>query len=393
MRPEAVEAMQPFLGGEVFGNPSGSHSWGRAARRALDDARDTLAEVLGAEPGEIVFTSGGTEADNLAVLGVLERRPGVAACTAVEHHAVLEPVERTGGRVVRVDGRGVVDRAALAEALDDDVAIVSVMLANNEIGTIQPLDEVAAVVRERAPRAVLHTDAVQALAWLDVGALAGSAGLISIGGHKIGGPKGIGALVVRAGTTLAARQIGGGQERDRRSGTQNVAGAVGLAVAARLMADEREARCSRIGALRDRLVDGLLTAVPDAVEVGVTDRTAALARRTETNRAGGVGLAPARAALDRTHKVAGSAHLCFPGVESEALLFLLDDAGIAASAGSSCASGAMEPSHVLAACGVDRSLASGALRLSLGWCSTDDDVDLALDLVPAAVRQLRGETS
>jgi len=393
MRPEAVEAMQPFLGGEVFGNPSGSHSWGRAARRALDDARDTLAEVLGAEPGEIVFTSGGTEADNLAVLGVLERRPGVAACTAVEHHAVLEPVERTGGRVIAVDGRGVVDLTALAEALDDDVAIVSVMLANNEIGTIQPLDAVAEAVRDRAPRAVLHTDAVQALAWLDVGALATTADLISVGGHKIGGPKGIGALVVRTGSTLAARQIGGGQERDRRSGTQNVAGAVGLAVAARLMAVEQEARVARVGALRDRLVDGLLAAVPDAVEIGVTERTAPVARRTDGDRAGGVGLAPAPAALDRSHKVAGSAHLCFPGVESEALLFLLDDAGIAASAGSSCASGAMDPSHVLAACGVERSLASGALRLSLGWCSTADDVDLALDLVPAAVRQLRGETA
>jgi len=389
MRPEAVEAMQPFLGGEVFGNPSASHRWGRAARRALDDARDTLAEVLGAEPGEIVLTSGGTEADNLAVLGVLERRPGSAVCSAIEHHAVLEPVEQVGGRVVAVDGRGVIDLDVLAATLDEDVSVVSVMLANNEIGTIQPLAAVAEVVRERAPRAALHTDAVQALAWLDVGALAQDAHLISIGGHKIGGPKGIGALVVRAGTPLAARQVGGGQERDRRSGTQNVAGAVGLAVAARLMADEREARVARVGAQRDRLVDGLVAAVPDAVEVGVTDRTPSVARRAGGGRSGGVGLAPVPVAVDRSHKVAGSAHLCFPGVESEALLFLLDDAGIAASAGSSCASGAMDPSHVLAACGVDRSLASGALRLSLGWCSTDADVDRALDVIPAAVAQLR----
>src|SRR6478609_7406103 len=172
MRPEAVEAMQPFLGGEVFGNPSGSHSWGRAARRALDDARDTMAEVLGAEPGEIVFTSGGTEADNQAIVGVLARTGGVAVCSAIEHHAVLEPVERSGGRVVAVGRDGRIDLGGLADALDEDVAVVSIMLVNNEVGVIQPFDQIATLVRQRAPRAVLHTDAVQAFTWLDVASVA-----------------------------------------------------------------------------------------------------------------------------------------------------------------------------------------------------------------------------
>lgn len=359
--------MQAHLGGG-FGNPSGSHRLARAARRALDDARDVMAEVLGCEPGEVVFTSGGTEADNQAITGMLAGRPGArAVCSAAEHNAVLTPVERAGGRVVAVDPTGRVDLDALAAALDPTVAVVSVMLANNEVGVVQSLTEVAGVVAEYAPIAVLHTDAVQAFPWLDVAAASAPAALVSVSAHKFGGPKGTGVLVVRDGTSVAPLLLGGGQERDRRSGTQNVAGIVAMAAAAQVTADERKATVERVTELRDRLADGLLAAVPNVVESGVT------------------GVAP-----DRAHKIAGSCHLCFEGVEAESLLFLLDREEVCASAASSCASGAADPSHVLAAMGVDRALAGGSLRLSLGWSTTAAEIDHALAVVPAAVARVRG---
>jgi cysteine desulfurase len=366
MRPEAVAAMAPLLG-EVFGNPSGSHRWAREARRRLDDARDVVAEVLGAEPGEVVFTSGGTEADNLAVFGVVAATGGRALCSAVEHHAVLDPVLHSGGATVPVDRAGRVDLDALAARLDAEpaVALVSVMAANNELGTVQDLAAVSAVVRSRGPQAVLHTDAVAAAAWQDLGGL--PVDLVSISGHKFGGPKGSGALVVRRGTPLDAVQRGGGQERERRSGTPGVAGAVGLAAALRASAEGRAATVARITALRDRLQQGLLAAIPGAVD---------------TVTAGGL---PA-GSVERSP---GTVHLCIPGIDSEPLLFLLDAADLAASAASSCASGALEASHVLDAIGIDPVLARAALRLSLGWCSTDADVDHALAVVPAAVAQLR----
>jgi cysteine desulfurase len=355
--PEAVEAMLPYLT-ESYGNPSGAHAMARAARDAIDDVRVVMAEALGCRPGEIVFTSGGTEADNAALFGRSDH--GTVVCSAVEHHAVLDPVHRVDGRVVHVDHDSIIDLAALAASLDDSVSLVSVMLANNEIGTIQPFAEVAEVVRERAPRAVLHTDAVQAFPWLDVAALAATADLISISAHKFGGPKGVGALVVREGVDLAPRQVGGGQERERRSGTQNVAGIVAMGAAARLTVDERKATVDRIEPMRDRLVDGLLTTIDATFESG-----------------------------DRSRKVAGNCHVCFEGIESEALLYLLEQAGIMASAASSCASGAQDPSHVLAAIGLPRALAGGSLRLSLGVTTTDEDVDRALDVLPDAVARLR----
>jgi cysteine desulfurase len=357
VRAEAVAAMLPFLT-ERFGNPSGAHAMARDARAAIDDARVTLADALGCEPGEIVFTSGGTEADNAAVFAFAPQGPVVGS--AIEHHAVLEPVQVSRGRTVAVDASGVLDLDALHGALDETVALVSVMLANNEIGTVQPLADVAKIVRERAPNAVLHTDAVQAFPWLDVATLAAPADLVSISAHKFGGPKGVGVLVVRDGVPFRPRQIGGGQERERRSGTQNVAGIVAMAEAARLTVEERKTTVDRIGPMRDRLADGLLDAVPDTIESG-----------------------------DRARKVAGNCHLCFDGIESEALLFLLERHEIMASAAASCASGAQDPSHVLAALGVPRSLAQGSLRLSLGTPSTEDDVDAALDVIPAAVARLR----
>ena len=361
-RPEVVEAMLPWLA-EHPGNPSGSHAVARAARRAIDDARDLVAALVGAQPGEVVFTSGGTEADNLAVDGVVRSTGCLPVCSAVEHPAVLAPVADVGGIVVPTDEGGRIDLGALAEVLSsvDGIGLVSVMLANNETGVVNDLESVAALLAEAAPDAVLHTDAVQAVAWMDLTEACRSAGLVSLTGHKFGGPKGAGALVVRSGVPLAPALRGGGQERERRSGTQNVPAIVGLGEAARLVVADRSATLQRVGALRDRLQAGLLAAVSGShttVPVG-TSRTPAVA------------------------------HLWFDGIESESLLFLMERDGISASAGSSCASGAQEPSHVLAAMGVGRSSALGSLRLSLGHASDDGDVDHALAVIPSAVSRLR----
>jgi cysteine desulfurase len=360
MRPEAVAAMLPFLT-ERFGNPSGGHAAARAARTAIDDARESVAADLGAQPGEVVFTGSGTEADNLALAGVLGRRGGTAVCTAVEHHAVLETCRALGGRVVPVHTAGQVDLDALADALDPTVTVVSVMLANNEVGTVQPLADVVSLVRDRVPDALVHTDAVQAVPWLDVASLAADADLVAVSAHKFGGPKGVGALVVRHGAHLDPIIHGGGQERDRRSGTHNVAGIVAMAAALRVTVATRSEVVTSVGRLRDRLADGLLAAVPGAVETG-----------------------------ERAGKVAGNCHLRFPDVESEELLMLLDEAGVYASAGSACASGAVEPSHVLVAMGMSGGEASSSVRLSLGAGSTEEDVNLALEVVPKAVADLRG---
>ena len=386
MRPEAVEAMLPFLA-DRFANPSGAHKQARDARRAIDEARDELAELLGALPGDLIYTSGGTEADNLAVFGASRAaarepgrgQPGIVVCSAFEHHAVLDPVEHLGGRVVGVDRSGQVDLDRLADLLGSEaeraaggegsgVRLVTVMAVNNEIGTIQPLDRVAKLVRRHAPDALLHTDAVQAFCWTDITQLTRNADLLSVSGHKFGGPKGIGALVARPTATIHPVQIGGSQERGRRSGTQNVAGIVAMTVAARHTGRERDVEISRIGALRDRLLDGLLASVPDIIETASVE--------TDGD-------------VDRSHRVAGIAHVCIAGVESEALLFLLEREGVFASAASSCSSGAMEPSHVLAAIGLDPAMAKGSLRLSLGWSTTEAEIDHALAVIPGAVAQLR----
>lgn len=359
MRAAAIDEMARVMR-EEHGNPSGSHRVARAANRIVDEAREAIGELLGVLPGDVIFTSGGTEADNLAIGGV----GGSVVCSAVEHPAVLAAVEHIGGRVVGVQPNGVVDGAVLADALDEHTSLVSLMLVNNETGIIQPLTELAAIIRKKAPNARLHTDAVQAAAWLDLSVEAAAADLISISGHKFGGPKGVGALGVRGNVKLDAQSRGGSQERDRRGGTHNVAGIAGLKVAAIELMAERETEAIRIGQLRDRLLDGLLAAVPGCSETG-----------------------------ERPLKTPNIAHICFDDVESEALLFLLERAEIMATAASSCASGAIEPSHVLAAMGVPRSRALGSLRLSLGRTSTDADVDAALVAVPAAIAQLRSRGS
>jgi len=369
MRAEAIAAMTPYLSG-AFGNPSGGHAVARAAKTALEEARETVARALGASPAEVVFTAGGSEADNLAVKGAARaaRAAGLGdgvVTVAFEHKAVLascDRLEREGFRVARVGaGRdGVVDLDALAEALDDQTVVVSVMLVNNEVGTIQPLEAIAELMQSRAPRAVLHTDAVQAVPWLAVDRMTQPARLVSISAHKFGGPKGTGALVVRRGVPIEPLTEGGGQEQGLRSGTSDVAGAVAMAAALEATGASRDADGVRIAALRDRLADGLLASVPGSFENG-----------------------------DRNQKVAGNAHLGFDGVEAEALLVLLDHAGVYAAAGSSCSSGATEPSHVLASMGVPRDAALASIRLSLGSASCDADVDTALAIVPEAVAKLR----
>jgi len=359
MRPDAVEAMLPFLT-ERFANPSGSHRFARDARLAVDEARDRVADVIGCRPGEVVFTGCGTESDNAAIRGAVARRGGRAVCPAVEHHAVLHTVERLGGTVVPVDAAARVRLDALADALADDVAVVSVMAVNNEVGTVTDLAEVADVVRNRAPGALLHTDAVQGPSWLDLRDVWPHVDVMALSGHKFGGPKGVGVMVVREGAAIDPLIVGGGQERERRSGTHNVAGIVALSVALGATDAERSAEVPRVAALRDRLVAGIVGDVDGARET----------------------VAPA-------DKVAGSAHVMFEGVESEALLYLLDEAGVCASAASACASGAMDPSHVLAAMGVERSWANGALRLTLGRTTTQADVDSGVEAVTAAVRTLR----
>ena len=370
LRPEVAAAMAEVLS-TPLGNPTGSHPPAQRARRLLEEAREGVAAFLGRDPGEVVFTSGGTESANLAVLGVAEttlREHGeaVVLCSAVEHPAVRESARaaaQTGVdlRELPVDERGVLDAEALARTLSSRTTLVAVMTANNETGVIEPVAEVAEAVRRRAPQAHVFTDAVQAAPFLDLAEVTAGADLVSVSAHKVGGPVGTGALGVSPAVKLLARQHGGGQERERRSGTQDVAGAVGLATALRLAAAERDTSTTRVAALRDRLRDGLL-----AVTEG--------AHRTVP---AGVPVLP------------GHLHLCVPGVEREELLVALGAEGVCASGGSSCASGALEPSHVLAAMGVAPGLAAGAVRFTLGYGTTDADVDRALAVVPAVVAALR----
>lgn len=361
MRAEAVAAMMPHLS-QHYANPSGSHRFAREARKAIDDAREVIAEVVGCRPGEVVFTGGGTEADNTAVLGTIARRGGTAVCAAAEHHAVLESVHRVQGVVVGTTRTGAIDLDALAFALDTtaDVSLVSVMTVNNEVGTVNDLAAVARVVHRHAPAALLHTDAVQAPCWIDLRTVTPHVHYLALSAHKFGGPKGVGVLVARDGATFEPAIIGGGQERERRSGTHNVGGIVAMAEALRLTDAERSTELVRIAALRDRLVDRLVAELPGVHET-----------------------------VRREHKVAGSAHLCIEGIENEALLFLLDEAEVCASAASACAAGAMEPSHVLAAMGVPLALAHGAVRLTLGAASSVADVERGADVIVHAVHQLR----
>ncbi len=357
MRPEAIEAMTEELG--RLGNPSSLHTAGRRARRVVEESREQLAEVFGARPSEIVFTSGGTEADNLAVKGLYwARRDGGrrrVLTTSVEHHAVLDSVRwlesAQGAEAVwlGVDAEGTVRpealRAAIAQA-PERVAVVSVMWANNEVGTVQPVAELAAVAHEHG--IPFHTDAVQAAAQLPVDFAASGADALTVTGHKLGGPVGVGALILARGIEPVPVLHGGGQERDIRSGTLDTPAIRAFAVAAAACAQRRAAEAARLAALRDDLVRQVLAAVPDAVLNGPPPGE---------------------------RRLPGNAHFSFPGCEGDALLMLLDANGIACSTGSACTAGVAEPSHVLLAMGADEFRARGSIRFSLGHTSTQEDVD------------------
>ena len=364
MRAEAIEAMTPYLDA-MYANPSGSHRFAREARKALDEARDLVAATLGCKPGEVVFTSGGTEGDNHAILGAVRRLGGVAVCPAAEHHAVLHCVEHVHGVVVRVNSVGTVDLDDLQRVLEEatevhPITVVSVMAVNNEVGSITPMRDVARIVRKYAPNAILHTDAVQAACWVDLREITPLVDALSLSAHKFGGPKGVGVMVIKTGKNLEPLIFGGGQERDRRSGTHNVSGIIATAKALEVTDKTRAEETERVTKLRDRLVDEIRAQVDGVLET-----------------------------VPREHRVPGVAHLCFSGLENEALLFLLDQADVYASAASACASGAMEPSHVLEAMGINRSWSNGALRLSLGHTTTDAEIDHAVSAIVSAVNQLR----
>ena len=345
LRPEAHEAMDRWLrhGG---GNPSSAHGLGRQARTALEDARDEIAALAGAAPAEVVFTSGGTEADNLAI----KAGRGLAlGCVATEHKAVLLPAAAAGAQRVGVKPDGTVDLRALKPM---NLEMLSVAVVNNEIGTVQDLGAIRTAIGRKA---ILHTDAAQAPAWIDVALGCAPADLITLSAHKFGGPAGIGALVVRRHVSLEPLVLGGGQERELRSGTQNVAGAVGMAVALRMATVQRANTVARVAKLRDILLDAL-EALPGIQET-----------------------------VPRNVRVANNAHVLLPQTDIEALLVLLDDAGIYASAGSACASGAMEPSHVLEAIGAP---GLSGLRLTLSWLTTPADVEIAVKAITQATDRL-----
>ncbi|MDA8331907.1 MAG: cysteine desulfurase family protein [Candidatus Dormibacteraeota bacterium] len=367
VRSEVRDAMRPALE-EVFGNPSSVHSAGRAGRALVDTARDQLAQVLGCRPREVVFTGGGSEADNLALRGVAmehHSQPGHIIVSAIEHEAVLETaraLEAMGFSltVVPVDRWGLVDPESISQALAPQTILVSVMLANNEVGTIEPVSELARLVHEGS-RALFHTDATQALGKLplDVGQL--GVDLLTVSAHKVYGPKGVGALYVRQGTQLNPQVTGGGQERTRRSGTENVPGIVGLGTAALLAERERAGEARRLFDLSCRLQSRILHLVPDAIPTGAS---------------------PPR-------RLPNFCTLAFPQVEGELLLLRLDRAGVCASAGSACTSGSLAPSHVLLAMGLSPELAAAHLRLTLGRATTEEQVDRAAEIVAREVLALR----
>ena len=364
-----IEAMLPYLR-EGWHNPSSIYVEAQAARRAIDEARETVAELLGARPEEIVFTSGGSESDNLALRGVMDAsssRGRHLVTSAVEHHAVLDTAEQLGRdgaevTLVGVDGEGCVSADAVANAVRDDTVLVSVMHANNEVGAINDLTSICWAVRERNPRAVVHTDAVQSAAHfaLDVDRL--GVDLLTMTAHKLYGPRGAGVLYVRSGTPLAPQIIGGGQERDRRAGTENTAAIVGLASAMRLAHDEREADLARDRALQARLLDELPRRIP---MLGITGPR------------------------DASQRLPGNVSVVVGFVEGESILLALDLAGVAASSGSACTTGSVEPSHVLVAMGVPPDLARGSLRITLGRENSEADVERLLTVLPPIVERMR----
>jgi cysteine desulfurase len=364
--PAVVDAVTVALR-ECYGNPSSVHVFGQQAKAVLDESRSAVARLIGAEPSEIVFTAGGTESDNLALLGVADALESTGrrhfVISAIEHEAVLNTVKALGKRgwtttLLPVDGTGVIAPDALASAIDDRTALVSVMLANNELGTIQPVAELAAMAR--ACGALVHTDAVQAIGRIPVDVRVLGVDLLTLSGHKFGAPKGVGALWVRRGLALRAQSMGGRQERGRRAGTENVAAIEGLRVAAGIAARTPPAETLRIGSLRDRLEAGILGLVPRSVVNG-----------------------------EPAARVPNTSNISFERVEAESLVIALDLEGIAVSTGSACSSGTLEPSHVLRAIGLSPSRVQSAIRFSLGPGTTEAEIDRVLDVLPTLVTRLR----
>ena len=367
LSPKALEAMLPYFT-QNYGNPSSLYAFGQQAKSDLEEARAAVARCLNARPEEIYFTSGGTEADNWALRGVAElmalkgRKTGHIITTAIEHHAILHTaqyLEKNGYEVtyLPVDGDGMVDPAAVEAAIRPDTILISVMAANNEIGTIEPIAEIGAIAK--AHKVLFHTDAVQAVGHIPVDVEAWNVDLLSLSGHKFGGPKGVGVLYMRKPLRLPPLIHGGGQEKGRRSGTENVPGAVGLAAALTEAVENLPAESARLAALRDKLMAGLST------------------------------LPYTRATGSLTHRLPGTASFVFEGVEGEALLLHLDARGICASSGSACSSASLDPSHVLLSIGLPHAIAHGSLRISLGPDNTEADVDYMLKEVPAVVNYLR----
>jgi cysteine desulfurase len=369
LAPAVVDAMTVAMH-DTFGNASSVHHFGQQAKAALDTARSAVAALLNGDPSEVVFTGGGTEADNFAIRGAAEatevsgRRHLVAS--GIEHEAVLNTLRalaRRGWRttLLPVDHTGIVSPGRLREVVTDDTAIVSVMHANNEIGTVQPVAELAAIAHEHG--ALMHTDAVQSTGKIAVDVRALGVDLLSLSAHKFNGPKGVGALWMKRGTRMQAILTGGKHERNRRAGTENIPGIVGLGVAAGLAGSKLTGEAARVASLRDRLEEGILRAVPGTLVNG-----------------------------ERTPRVPNTTNISFERVEAESLLIALDLEGVAVSTGSACSSGTLEPSHVLRAMGLPTHRTQNSLRFSLGMLSTGEEVDHVVDILPRIVEKLRGLT-
>lgn len=375
VRPEVLQAMMPHFTSD-FGNPSSIYTIGQEARKAVDDARERIARNLGARMSEIVFTSGGTESDNAALKGVafaLRSLGNHIITTTIEHHAVLHTcyqLEQFGFDVtyVRVDEYGIVDPQDIVDAITDKTILVSVMMANNEIGTVQPIREIAQLVKAEAKQRnqtiIVHTDAVQAAGFLDINVRSLGVDLLSLSAHKIYGPKGVGLLYIKRGTPFEEQNAGGGQERQRRSGTENVPGIVGFDEALHLAAVEREDNSAHCLRLREKLVQGIFETI-DGVRLNGHPEL----------------------------RLPGNINISFEGVEGEPVLLGLDFAGICASSGSACSSASLEPSHVLLAIGLTAEMAQGSLRITLGRDNTEEDVEYVLSVLPDMIGKLRAMPS
>ena len=375
VRPEVVDAMLPHFS-HSFGNPSSIYTLAQEARKAVDESRETVAGVLGTRTSTVVFTSGGTESDNLALKGAafaLRHLGNHIITTSIEHHAVLHTchqLEQFGFEVtyLPVDQYGLVEPDEVGRAVTDRTVLVSVMLANNEIGTIEPVSDISRVVKEEAKRRgrtiIVHTDAVQAAGMLEVDVQSLGVDMLSLSAHKLHGPKGVGALYIKRGTPFEPQHMGGGQERQRRSGTENVPGIVGMAEALRLASEEREQVASHCTYLRDKIMSGIEERVERAYLNG-----------------------------HRTLRLPNNVNFCFEAVEGEPILLGLDFSGICASSGSACSSASLEPSHVLLAIGRPADLAQGSLRITLGRDNTEEEVDYLLSVLPGLVNRLRAMPS